>query len=433
MPVSNRKKIIVIGAGFGGLRAALDIGKKIANQKLHERYEVVLIDQNSYHTYTPTLYEIATTDETLASQLDLKNLVTIDIKKSTGNLPIEVVQAKVYEINTQTGDIHFEHGTRIQFDYLVLALGSQVNYFGIPGLAEYAYTLKTVYDALKLRTRLIEEVESPACRLLRIVIGGGGSTGVELAAEIKLALSHIRRVATGECGVEVTVIDGGATVLSPFGTRIIAATIKRFSTLEIKTLTPARITGVTESEIELEDGTRVPYDVLAWTGGVTPNLLMATLKMKKDVTGKRPLMSATLQGMPETTEASFHGSIYGVGDAVCFIDPATNRPVPGVAPAAIKQAKIVAHNIFEEIRLAEKITTTPKFKIYKPQVYPYIVPVGGKFAVTRFGPIVISGFAAWLLKGLVEGNYLFSILPFFAALRLWMKGLWIFMRNDRLG
>ncbi len=433
MPLSNRKKIVIVGAGFGGLRTALDIGKGLRKHKLENRYEVVLIDQNSYHTYTPTLYEIATTDEKLASQLDLKRLVTIDVRKSIDTLPIEFIQSKVYEINVQSGDIHFEHGTRIQFDYLVLALGSQVNYFGIPGLADYAYTLKTVYDALKLRTRLIEEIENPTCRLLRIVIGGGGSTGVELAAEIKLALSHIRRVATGECGVEVTIIDGGVTVLSPLGTRIIDATLKRFDTLEIKTLTPARITGVTESEIELQDGARVPYDVLAWTGGVTPNLLMATLKMKKDVTGKRPLMSDNLKGFSEIDEAPLHGSVYGVGDAVCFIDPATSRPVPGVAPAAIEQGRIVAHNLLEEIRLAEKIITQPKFKVYKPRVYPYIVPVVGKFAVTRFGPVVLSGLFAWLLKGLVEGNYLFSILPFFAALKLWAKGLWIFMRNDRLG
>ncbi len=429
----SKKKIIVLGAGFGGLRAALDLGKSIKKLRLTDRYEVVLIDQNPYHTYAPTLYEIATTDENLASQLDLKRIVTIDVRKMIGWLPIEFIQARVQEIDVAGGDIHFETGTRIQFDYLVLALGSQTNYFNIPGLADYAYTLKTVYDALKLRERLLEEIEDPSCRMLRVAIGGGGSTGVELAAEIKLALSHMNRVSSGQCGVEVTVIDGAATILAPFGETIIKRAQKRFDLLEIKTVTAARISGVTESEIELQSGVKLPYDVLVWTGGVAPNMLMSSLRLKKDPTGARPLMSAEMTCLPEGADLRFYGPIYGIGDAVCFIDPKTGRPVPGVARAAIIQGQVVAHNIIEQIKVSEKLTTTAKLRTYQPMQYPYIIPVGGKFAIARFGPIVFSGLSAWIVKGLVEGYYLFSILPFFSALKLWLKGLWIFVRNDRLG
>jgi NADH dehydrogenase len=430
---AEKKHIVVIGAGFGGLRAALDLGKKIAAHKLTSRYEVLLIDQNPYHTYAPTLYEIATTDENLATQLDLKRIVTIDLRQSIGWLPIEFVQAKVTEIDIAGGDIHFETGTRLRFDYLVLALGSQTNYFNIPGLAEHATTLKTVGDALKLRQRLLQEVEDPERRRLEIVIGGGGSTGVELAAEIKIALSHMDRVACGSCGVDVTIIDGGATVLAPFGERIIARATRRLKELGVSLLVNERISGVDERAVSLQSGAKVPFDILVWTGGVAPNSLMATLRMKKDPTGLRPLMTSEMVCLPEGDDLRFYGPIYGIGDAVCFMNPVTNRPVPGVARAAIIQGQVVAHNIIEQVKVAEGLSKKAKLRRYQPYEYPYIIPVGGKFAIARFGPFVFSGLSAWLVKGLVEGNYLFSILPLFSALRLWLKGLWIFMRNDRLG
>lgn len=431
--MSNKKNIVIVGAGFGGLRAALDIGKAIRRLRLTDRYEVTLVDQNAYHTYAPTLYEIATTDENLATQLDLKRIVTIPVQKIIGWLPIEFVQAKVQEIDVAEGDLHFESGTRLQFDYLILALGSQTNFFNIPGLADHTFTLKTVNDALRLRQRLLMEVEDPDCKQLRIVVGGGGSTGVELAAEVKLALEHMNRVATGQCGVEVTIIDGAATVLAPFGEKIIARAQRRLDELEIKTIFSARITSVSEHEIALQSGDKVPYDILIWTGGVAPNVLMSRLKMKKDATGSRPLMESDMTCLPEGPDLHFYGPIYGIGDAVCFMDPKTGRPVPGVARAAIIQGAVAAHNIIEQIQVAEKIREKPDFKTYRPLQYPYIIPVGGKFAIARFGPVIFTGVFAWIVKGLVEGNYLFSILPFLSALNLWLKGLWIFVRNDRLG
>jgi NADH dehydrogenase len=429
----EKKHIVILGAGFGGLRAALDLGEKIARLKLTDRYEVLLVDQNPYHTYAPTLYEIATTDENLATQLDLKRIVTIDIRKSIGWLPIEFLQAKVVEVDVAGGDIHFESGTRLRFDYLVLALGSQTNYFNIPGLSEHSTTLKTVGDALKLRQRLLQEVEDPERRGLQVVVGGGGSTGVELAAEIKIALSHMDRVACGSCGVDVTIIDGGATVLAPFGERIISLATKRLKRLGISLMNNERIASVDARAVALQSGEKVPFDILVWTGGVAPNALMSTLRMKKDPTGLRPLMTSQMVCLPEGEDLRFYGPIYGIGDAVCFINPRTNRPVPGVARAAIIQGQVVAHNIIEQIKESEGLTKKAALSHYKPFEYPYIIPVGGKFAIARFGPFVFAGLSAWLVKGLVEGNYLFSILPLFSALRLWLKGLWIFMRNDRLG
>ncbi len=427
------KKIVILGGGFGGLRAARDLGRRIKNAKLDRLYHVVLVDQNAYQTYTPTLYEIATTPESLATQLDLKRIVTFNLEQMVYHLPVEVVKAKVTEVDVAGGDIHLESGTRIGFDYLVVALGSQVNYFNIPGLADHSYTLKSVIDALRLREKLIMEVEDPDRKSISIVVGGGGSTGVELASEIKLSLQHMRRIECGECGAQVTIVDGAATVLPPFGPAIIKRAEKRLGDLEIDTILNERIAGVDEQKITLQSGKIIPYDIFIWTGGVSPNMLMSSMRMKKDSSGTRVLAQSGMTCLPEREDLKFYGSIYGIGDAICFMDPKTGRPVPGVARAAIVQGSVVAHNIFEEIKVAEGITKEPRFKTYTPLQYPYIIPVGGKYAIARFGPFVFSGIAAWIVKGLVEGNYLFSILPFSVALRLWLRGLWIFVRNDRLG
>jgi NADH dehydrogenase len=118
---------------------------------------------------------------------------------------------------------------------------------------------------------------------------------------------------------------------------------------------------------------------------------------------------------------------------ICFYNPSTKRPIPGVARAALVQANIVAHNIIEDIRAAEKLSKNIKHKIYWPLNYPYIIPVGGKYAVAKVGPFVIKGFIAWIFKGLVEFFYLSSIMPLREAIKIWLTGLRIFIQNDRLG
>ena len=104
-----------------------------------------------------------------------------------------------------------------------------------------------------------------------------------------------------------------------------------------------------------------------------------------------------------------------------------------MAKAAISQANVAAKNIINEIKNEQSLSKSYSPTSYKPKSYPYIIPIGGKFAIAKIGPIAISGFWAWVLKGLVELNYLISIMPFWKAIRIWLKGLKIFIQNDRLG
>jgi NADH dehydrogenase len=112
-----------------------------------------------------------------------------------------------------------------------------------------------------------------------------------------------------------------------------------------------------------------------------------------------------------------------IGDAACHIDPKTKRAVPGVIRAAIEQGAIAAFNIVADIREYPK-------QEYKPRSYPYIIPVGGKWAVAKVGPSIIYGFLGWKVKILEELRYLISVLPNIFAFKIWLKRIWVFMRND---
>jgi NADH:ubiquinone reductase (H+-translocating) len=427
------KNIVILGAGFGGLHTARKIAKGIKRLKLAESYRVILVDKNSFHTFTPTLYEIATTTDQIASNAQLKRIVAFSIKEILGNVPIEFIHGEVTEIEMMGGELKFANGTVLKADWLVLALGSQVNYFNIPGLAEHGLAFKTLSDALHVRERIIEHEEGEEHPCVRIAIGGGGPTGVELAGEIKNLLRELPRIAHGSCTEQVTIIEGAPTILPAFSRRIGLRAEKRLQKLGVTVLTNKKIQAATENEVTLLTGEKIPFDVLIWTGGVAPNHLMSTLQMKKDQSGTRVVASNEMVCLPESEDLKLSGKIFGIGDAVCFIDEKTGKPVPGVARTAIAQGTIAAFNIIQDVMAEQDLVHTVKMKRYHPKEYPYILPIGGKFAIARLGAFIFSGRIAWFIKGLVELNYFFSIFNPAKALKYWLLGLWIFMRNDRLG
>ncbi|MDP3947537.1 MAG: FAD-dependent oxidoreductase [bacterium] len=442
------RTIIILGVGFGGLRAATKIAKKLQRLDLLDRYEVVLIDRNDYHTYTPTLYEIATTSKETADAIKLKSIVAFPVSALIAGLPIRFIKAEVELLDLKEGDVHLSNGQKLVFDCLVFALGSETNFFDIPGLKEHALDLKTFAGALKIRDALTKRPAGPHTKTfgvgaggapaspssqggpLRVVIGGGGSTGVELGAEILEWACETKEKKA--CLTTVTIIEVGPSILGGFDPRVVRAVETRLEKLGVAIETGETIESVATKEIQLKSGRRIPYDVLVWAGGVRASRTLSAMPLKREKRG-RIEVGETLECLPETPDLKLHGEIYGLGDAICFYDPATKRPMPGVARAAIIQADIVAHNAIEDIKATEGISRKIRHKVYRPMNYPYIIPVGGKYAVAKFGPVIIKGFMGWVLKGLVEFYYLKSIMPLGKTLRTWFAGLKIFIQNDRLG
>jgi NADH dehydrogenase len=425
----SKKTILILGAGFGGLRTAIILGKKLKRSNLTEKYEIVLIDRNDYQLYTPILYEVATTPKEIAGYLMLEHIITFPIIKSLENLPVVFSKNIVESLDIENAKALLDSGGELHYEYAVIALGSETNDFGIPGIKQYSYQFKTFLDAIKLRDNifaLVQEDNFP----IRIVVGGGGSTGVELAAELaklaqRLAQQKNKHVLT------VSLIEGSGSVLSNFGIKITAPVTDRLKKLNVGLITGESISSVIEKRVVLKSNKIIPYDLFVWTGGVKASDMLSHLPLKIERQGKVKVEDEMLC-VPATDHLHLAGKVYGLGDSICFYDPKTQKPIAGVARAAISQAAIVAKNIFEDIQLDEQRTKKAVHHKYVPVDYPYIIPVGGKWAIAKIGPFVIKGYFGWVLKGLVELNYLASIMPLKKALSVWFAGLKIFMKNDKL-
>jgi len=198
---------------------------------------------------------------------------------------------------------------------------------------------------------------------------------------------------------------------------------RRLKRLGVSILARERITKVFPTFVLLESGEKVRFDVCIWTGGVKPSPIAEPLPLKKEPQGR-------LEVAPDLAAAEH---VFVIGDVACLYDTHRKAPAQSMARPAIMEGRVAAANIVEAIKMAEGLALSPKLHAFRPRRYPYIVPVGGKYAITKTGPFVIAGFPAWIFKGIVELNYFLSIMPMWKALKIWLKGFFVFIRNGRLG
>lgn len=412
------KRIVILGAGFGGLRTAMILGREVGKD-----HEIILIDRNHYHTFHALMYEAATTPQAIANHLDLHSVITYYVDNIIESKHVKFIKAEVTNIDVSEGDVHFSDRDPLKYDFLVVALGSESNFFNIPGLKENALEMKSFTNALEIRdtiSALLDEKED-----IKISIGGGGSMGVELSAEIQNWFNEIKKTRK-KFNPTVTLINSNPTVLDGFDKNVVRLVSRRLAKLGVKILNNETITKISPNLVSLKSGQEVPFNVFIWTGGVKANSILRTMKLKLENKG-RSETSNNLVCIPEDINLKIYGRIYGIGDAVCARD-AFGNPTPMLVQPALQQAKVAAKNIILELRGKKPSLVFKPFKNY-----PYIIPVGGKYAVGKVGPLVVSGWPCWIAKGLVEINYLFSIMPPKKALKIWFKGLKIFIQNDRLG
>ena len=406
------KNIVILGAGFGGLQAALTLSKELKKHDLWEKYSVVLIDKNPFHTFTPLLYEIAATSPETASNLSLQSLVSFPINSLISYRHITFIDDEVTGVDIEEKHVRLSR-SEIDFEYLIIAIGAETNYFNIPGLSEHSLQLKTFSDAIKIRDR-ITGVFRNSKQSVRIVIGGGGANGVELAGEIKGWIPELRRECGSKCDTEITIVESNPNILFNLDKRVSKKASQRLNKLGISVVANAKLSRIEKGVAYFTNGEKRGFDILIWTGGVKANSLMES---RIETPG----------------DASVSDDTYAIGDISSIINPETKRPAPWMARPAIMEGRIAAKNIFQKILVLEGIKNKPDQYFYKHRQYPYIIPVGSKFAVAKVGPFVISGIFGWMFKGITELNYFVSIMPLFQAVKIWFKGFLIFIKNDRLG
>lgn len=408
-----KKNIIIVGAGFGGMTAALKLAKKTNYFK--NDFEIILIDQHNHQLYTPALYEIASIPKENVADIALKSSILILIENIIKNKPIKFICDELIGLDKENKKIVLQKNGELNYEFLILALGSETNYFNIPGLKEYSFPLKTFDDGVRLRDAFENLVKTRDG--IRVIVGGAGSSGVELAAEFVNFVCDLKAKILNhqnKCDVEFTLVEGSPEILPGFKPWVINKAKQRLTDLGITIKTNKIIASVDKRELTYKDGAKETYDVLVWTGGVKGPLIFQKFNL--------PLSNKGSLVVNEYLEAN--GNIFAIGDNSSFNDQATGKPLIWNVPVAETEGRLAAQNIIRAI------AGKPKKKFVPMRKYPFILAVGKKYAIADLIFIKFSGFWGWFLKQLVELRYLLFILPPIKALKIWLKGLKYFSSND---
>ena len=367
-PRTPKKHAVVIGAGFGGLACAKKLRKSPS-------YSVTLIDRNPYQLFSPLLYQVSTA-----------SLPEDDIAfpVRTAYRDVQFVRAEVTNIDATKKEIALSNGKTISYDDLILAVGSEGTTFGIPGVAENAFQMKSVSDARAIRHSLLstyENVEDGLLPLesLNVVIVGGGPTGVELAGavkelqhEIRREFEHIAPKAT------VTLLEAGPRLLPTFHPHSSKYTLKTLTKMGVQVEVDAAVVEATSRSLRLKDGREIVAGTRIWAAGVVAPPHWKFLG--ETDRGNRIKVNPHLQ---------ISDSIWVVGDVASFPN-SDGRPLPMVAPVAIQQGKHVAR----QIRRREANTSLEVFK-YRDK--GQMATIGRRKAVVEMRPwLRFQGSLAWL-------------------------------------
>jgi NADH dehydrogenase len=386
MLLAKKTRIVVVGAGFAGLRTI--------RQLAYINAEIILIDRNNYHTFIPLVYQVAAgfiTPEAIAYPLrkylrPFKNTHFIQAEVQKLDFAAKVVKTSLIDIT---------------YDYLVLATGSQAQFLGVNGAPQYALPMRTLEDAVVIRDRIISNFERAAIssdperrkQLLTIAIIGGGATGVELAGSL---IELIQGTLTKDYPtinpkeVKIILIHSGAKLLADYPSHLSNYTLKQLRRRGVKVHLQSRVCEVMPGAIELDDGTILETATTIWTAGVEANYPQPKAKLptaRKD----KICVNSNLQ-LPEYPE------VYAVGD-VAFVQH-NGEPLLGIAPEALQQGTAVAQNLRRQIRGLS------------PQPFNYFNK--GKAAIIArnsgvaylLGRIPLQGFLAWLLWLVIHLYYL---------------------------
>jgi NADH dehydrogenase len=403
-------RIVIIGAGFGGLSAA----KRLAKAP----FEVTIIDRHNYHLFQPLLYQVATAG---LSPGDIASPIRGILRRQQN---ARVVLAKVSGIDTRRKEVVAE-GRRIPYDYLIVATGAEHAYFG-HDWAPFAPGLKTIDDATYLRRRILlaferAETESDADerrRLLNFVVVGGGPTGVETAGAIaelaKRALAADFR-SVDPRSARIVLVEAGPRLLAPFDPALSEAARGSLEQLGVEVRLGARVRDCDCSGISIGDE-RLQTRTIVWAAGVKASPAAEWLGVESDRSG-RVKVEADLS-------VPGHPNIFVIGDAAAAAGP-DGKPLPGVAPVAKQQGRYVANVLIA--RAAGK--TLPAFR-YRD--FGSMATIGRKHAVVQIGSFKASGLAAWLLWSVAHVYFLIGSRNRFAVVMNWCWNYVTFQRGTRL-
>jgi NADH dehydrogenase len=405
-------RVVIIGAGFGGLEAAKHLGNKPVR--------VTVIDRTNYHLFQPLLYQVATA---ALSPADIAAPIRGILSKYEN---IEVFLAEVRAVDVEARLVRTaEH--EISYDYLIVATGSRHSYFGHDEWEKLAPGLKSLEDAIEIRRRILmafefaEKTQDSEARTaaMNFVIIGGGPTGVEMAG----AIAEIARETLAKdfrhidpSTARVILVEGDKRVLGAYPEDLSASALKQLQELGVEVMTGVHAENLTENGLEVA-GKFIPCRVKIWAAGNTASSVGKTLGLPVDRAGRVIVQDdLTIPGHPE---------VQVIGDLANFTSTKDGKSLPGVSPVAIQQGRHAAHNILLMIEHA------------RPQRFYYwdkgsMATIGRNRAVADLNVVHFSGFLAWLAWLFIHVLYLVGFRNRVAVLFQWAWAYVTFNKGARL-
>ena len=350
----QQKRILILGGGFAGIQVLMQLQEAFQNDI---GMDLTLISRDNFFLFTPMLPEVS------SGMIETRNIVT----------PVRAFcnRARFYEadidaIDLQNKDIVISHALGrqsnpiarrshiLKFDYLVIALGNETNFFGMDNVTKNSFTIKTIGDAIVLRNHVINMLEQADIEhedidlrkgLMTFVVVGGGFSGVETVGElndfirdsIKLFYHNIN-----EADARVVLISSGQRILPEVTEDLSDFALQKIRKNGVEVLLNTRLQAADTNSIKLSDGSSISCNTLVWAGGNKPDNLIINLSCEHDK-GGRLLTNKYL-------EVQGHEYVFSLGDCACIVDPNTGKPYPPTAQHALKQGRIAAHNIVYSVR-----------------------------------------------------------------------------------
>jgi NADH:quinone reductase (non-electrogenic) len=410
-----RPRVVIVGAGFGGLHAAKALG--------HLPVEVTVVDRRNHHTFQPLLYQVALA---VLSPADIAQPIRTILRRNTNT---QVLMDEVKGIDVEQRQVSLGSGARLSYDYLVLATGATHSYFGKDEWAPLAPGLKSIEDATEIRRRVLLAFELAERQMqehgwhppLNFVVIGGGPTGVELAGAIsdiaKLYMRHDFRHIDPTCA-RVLLLDGGPRVLAAYPPDLSAKAEATLKTLGVEVHTGSQVTSIGPGWVEA-NGERIDSAVTLWAAGVQASPLGKMLGAPTDKRGC-VIVDDRLNppGLPE---------VFVLGDLAHF-EQQDGHQVPGVAQPAMQMGDHVAKMIGAD--LARK--TRPAFRYFDKGDMATIGRMAAVAKVEWPFKAHLSGFPAWITWITVHIFFLIGFRNRISVFAAWIWTYFTFTRGARL-
>ncbi|MFT4758750.1 MAG: NADH dehydrogenase [Paraglaciecola sp.] len=405
----NQKRIVIVGGGFAGLNLAKRMSKT--------DYQVVLIDKNNYHQFQPLFYQVA------MSGLEPSSIV-FPLRKMFQKYKNTFIRvAKVEEIDAQKQEINTELGT-LEYDYLVLAIGAETNFFGNEHIAEKAIPMKSVSEALYLRNAVLDDFEKALVttdfetrqKLLDIVIVGGGPTGVEVAGALAEMKKYIlpKDYPEMDCDeIDIFLLQGGDALLKGMSENASQSSLKYLQDLGVKVQLNARVTDFDGEFVCVKDGDKIPAKKVIWAAGIIGNK-MKGLPDDCRCWGNRFRVN-------RLNQIQTFDNIYAIGDICYMEEPDYPKGHPQVAQVAIQQGKNLAKNF----KLMEKEKSLKEFSYND---LGSMATIGRHLAVVDLPRWKMNGLFAWFIWLFV---HLFQLMGVKNRLFVFINWVWNYVTYDQ--